>query len=384
MKSEDFVNSPAGWLVPALGYEGQPAFVPAPLPPPLNLGGISLRLSEATHGIGQLSGVGRTLPNPHILIRPFMRTEAVASSKIEGTVTPLPDLLMLEAAPEKPTRPDTREVNNYIRALQHGMERLPSLPVSTRLIREMHEILMAGVADHRGARYEPGKFKVEQNWIGARTIKNARFVPPPPVESLDAMGDLEVFINDHDDKIPLVVKLALVHYQFEAIHPFPDGNGRVGRLLIPLLLAERGQLSQPLLYLSSFFEANYDEYIDALFSVSASGQWMGWIDFFLRGVVESSNDAITRAAALQDLRESYIKRVAQKARSSALLLRLIDDLFAIPALTIPQAAGTLDITYRAAQNNVQKLVDLKILVPLMDSVRPRWFFADEIIRAVNP
>jgi Fic family protein len=379
MNSNEFCSSPAGRLVPTI--QGCQAFVPHPLPPPsLDLNRIVPLLASATQVLGELSGIGRTLPNPSLLIRPFSRIEAVASSKIEGTVTTYSELFLFEVGADNAhTRTDTKEVHNYTRALEYGLGRLSALPISARLISEIHAVLMDGVAPARGAQFVPGEFKIDQNWIGARLIQNARFVPPPPDEAREALAELEKYIHGADT-LPLILKLALIHYQFEAIHPFPDGNGRIGRLLIPLILCEQRAMSQPLLYISPFFEQNYNEYIDRMYDVSRNGCWEAWIEFFLRGVEVSCRDAIAKAHALQDLQRRYRERI-QSGRSSALLGRLVDTLFEIPAITVPYAAVHLDVTYHAAQNNIQRLVDLKILYEQHDIRRPKWYFANEIVTA---
>lgn len=377
MNSDDFKNSPSGRLVPTIN--GVMAFVPSPLPPPkLDLARLAVAIHDATLALGELSGVGRTLPNPHLLIRPFSRVEAVASSKIEGTVTTLPELLMLEITSDQTNvRNDTREINNYTRALQHGLSRISDLPLSKRLLSEIHEVLLENVAPNRGAHIRPGEFKKDQNWIGGRLIQTARFVPPPPSEALQAMDDLEKFLHADSDSLPLLVKLALVHYQFEAIHPFPDGNGRIGRLLIPLILCERRAMSQPLLYLSVYFEKNYDRYIDLMFDVSRLGAWEEWIEFFLRGVENSARNAMMKANALQDLHLHYMKEI-QKARSSALLAKIVDSLFEVPVTTIPHIVSEIGLSYNAAKNNVQRLQDMQILRPIETGERTQWFFAPEI------
>jgi Fic family protein len=375
MNPDDFRSSPSGRLIPTI--QGCHAFVPNPLPPTaIDLALAASPLERAAQALGELSGIGRALRNPALLIKPFTRIEAVASSKIEGTVTTFSELFLLEAGSEQ-ARADTKEVRNYSRALEHGLALLATLPISIRLIRELHTVLMEGVEPSRGARLTPGEFKKDQNWIGARLIQNARFIPPPPKEAMEALFELEKYIHQTDE-LPLLIQLALVHYQFETIHPFPDGNGRVGRLLIPLILCERKVLSQPLLYVSPFFEKHYDEYIDTMYDVSKSGLWGRWVNFFLRAVEWSSRNAIQKAHALQDLQRLYHQRV-QSARSSALLARLVDALFDIPAINIPFAAQHLGVTYHAAQNNIERLVKLGIISDNDSYKRPKWFFATEIM-----
>lgn len=382
MNPEDFRNSPSGALT--LTIDNAMAFVPNPLPPPnLDLTLLISPLMRATQALGELSGIGRTLPNPYLLLRPFMRREAVASSKIEGTVTSLSELLVYEAGSDAGVSDDTIEVRNYIRALEQGIQRLPQLPVSTRLMLELHKTLMSGVRTGRGAHIVPGEFKRDQNWIGARLIQNARFVPPPPARTPELMGALENYIHAPTfNDTPLIVQLALIHYQFETIHPFPDGNGRIGRLLIPLILAEKGQMSHPLLYISSYIEKNYDRYIDLMFGVSRSGAWIEWVAFFIEAVEASCVDAIKKAKAIQDLYAEYRSKI-QTARSSALLAKIIDDLFNIPAVTIPTVQAHLNISYNAAKNNIEKLIDCGILHRVNDDRRPTWFFAGGIITVSN-
>jgi Fic family protein len=382
LNREDFGAQKTGRLMRTL--RGCWAFVPEPLPPKnLDLGRLVQSIALANRRLGELSGVGRTLQNPYLLIRPFMRREAVASSRIEGTVTTLSQLLLFEVDEgATPPSSDAREVLNYVRALEHAVARLDQLPVSLRLIREMHRILLDGVAPHRGAAVLPGEFKKDQNWIGSRLIENARFVPPPPREAQEAMERLEVYIHDLDRRLPTLVDLALIHYQFEAIHPFADGNGRVGRLLIPLILLERGEISQPLLYLSDYFERNYDGYIDRMLDISQHGKWEEWIEFFLVGVEETCRDALAKAQALQDIQARY-RELVQKARTSALLGRLVDMLLEHPAVTIPHASARLGIAYNAAKNNIGRLVDLGILTPDAFGSRPKVFVASEIMSALT-
>lgn len=381
MNPEDFKDSKTGKLVPTISGA---AFLPNPLPPRLlDLAPMVPLLSRAERALGELSGIGRALPNPYLLIRPFMRREAIASSRIEGTVTTLSQLLLFEADEETNRGPgDAREVLNYVRALEHSLGRLDKLPISARLIREAHKILLTKVQTDRGAQIIPGEFRKEQNWVGAKLIENARYVPPPPQEVSQAMSDLEKYINNKDDEIPTLIQLALIHYQFEAIHPFPDGNGRVGRLLIPLILCARKEISQPLLYLSSYFEKNYDEYIDHMLTISKMGLWESWIEFFLRGVEETCNDAMTRAKSLQNLQKNYYEKI-QRARSSSLLGRLVDLLFEHPAITIPYAAQRLNISYNATKNNFARLMEAKILELAVGDHRPMVFVANGIVKVVG-
>lgn len=381
MNPEDFKDSKTGKLVPTL--KGL-AFVPNPLPPPLiDLALLVPLVSRAERALGELSGIGRTLPNPYLLIRPFMRREAVASSKIEGTVTTLSQLLLFEVDEETNRAPgDAREVLNYVRALEYSLKRLDELPISARLIREAHKILLTNVQSNRGAQIIPGEFRKDQNWIGAKLIENARYVPPPPQEVPEAMSALEKYINTKDEEIPTLIQLALIHYQFEAIHPFPDGNGRVGRLLIPLILYERKEISQPLLYMSSYFEKNYEDYIDHMLAISKMGLWTSWISFFLEGIEETCKDAITRAQSLQTLQKNYYGKI-QRARSSALLGQLIELLFEHPAITVPYAAERLQISYNAAKNNINRLVEAQILRSSRGDSRPMVFVAADIVNTIG-
>lgn len=378
MHAAEFIAPSTGRLVPTV--QGAVAFVPAPLPPPdLHLESLAPLLARAARSLGELSGIGRTLQNPYLLIRPFMRREAVASSKIEGTVSDLSDLLLFELDEQQTARTpaDAREVLNYVRALESSIQSLNELPVSNRLIKNAHEILLRGVKSGRGAHIILGEFKQDQNWIGARLIQNARFVPCPPEQAILAMSDLEKFINeDCDSVIPFVVKLALVHYQFETIHPFPDGNGRVGRLLIPLMLHEKKEMSQPLLYLSSYFEKNYDAYIDKMLLVSKNAMWNEWVEFFLLGIEETCNDAVRKAQNLQDLQGRY-RSLIQTARTSALLGKIVDDLFERPAITLPILAEKLDITYNSAKKHINRLVELGVLRTI-GTGRPKTWLAIEI------
>ncbi|NSW79434.1 MAG: Fic family protein [Chthonomonadetes bacterium] len=360
------------------------AFVPPPLPPQLTFDRTGLHhLSEADRAIGELAGLARALPNPHLLIKPFMRREAVLSSRIEGTQADLADLyayeagqLVLPSLRDADIPSDVREVHNYVLALEYGLERVNTLPVSLRLIRELHEKLMHGV---RGEHATPGEFRRSQNWIGPPgcTLNEAVFVPPPVDQMHQALDALEKYIHEPDEYPPLV-RLALIHYQFEAIHPFLDGNGRVGRLLITLLMVHWNLLPTPLLYLSAFFEKHRQEYYERLLRVSTHGEWYAWVYFFLRGVTEQARDAVSRARKLQDLREEW-RNALQQARASALQIRLIDLLFESPILTIPQAQQYLGVTYRSAQSAIGRMMAIGALEPLDSRRYGKRFIARRIL-----
>jgi len=325
--------------------------------------------------VGNLKGAGRQLPNPLMLLRPFIRREAVLSSRIEGTRASFSDLLFFEAAPEAPpTAPDVGEVANYVTALEAGMKALEKLPLSLRLCRELHRTLMQGLPHAT-----PGEFRRTQNWIGPAgcTLNEAVFVPPPVDRMHACLNAWERFLNEPHP--PVLVQAALMHYQFEAIHPFVDGNGRVGRLLITLLLAERGLLPEPLLYLSAFFEKHRKNYYEHLTKVSTSGAWAEWIAFFLRGVRTQADDAVRRSEMLLDLRQRYRDKALAGGRGAS-LAKLVDFLFVQPAITVRAAEQALDVTFRAAQRNVDRLVELGILAEVTGRERYRIYSAREIAR----
>ncbi len=346
-----------------------------------------LLLAEAERELGRLAGGARRLVNPHLISSPLLHREAILSSRIEGTVATPQDVLILEAAdavvpPLESGLENTREVLNYVRALEHGIARLSELPVCVRLICEIHRVLLDGV---RGESERPGELRTAQNWIGApgSAIRDARFVPPPPAEIKDALAALEAYVNAPvaGDSLPLLVKLALVHYQFEAIHPFRDGNGRVGRLLIPLILVGAGVMADPLLYMSAYLERRRAEYLDLLFAVSSAGAWDAWIRFFLAGVTASARDSLRQAEGLIELRESYQKRF-QSARSSALLLKLVDHLFHKPSVTIADTARVLGVTPASASATIRKLVAAFVLQEATGRRRDQVFIAPAIMRFI--
>ncbi len=383
-------RAPGKWIVVQTGttsIQAVQAFVPDPLPPDLTWDDelVSL-LADANHSLGELAGIGRRLANPHLLIRPFVRREAVLSSRIEGTQADAADLYAFEAEqrqrplpgfePEVP-RSDVREVSNYVGALEYGVERLKTLPVSLRLIRELHQRLLAG---DRGRHRDPGQFRRHQNWIGplGSKLETSRYVPPPVSAMEEGMAALESYLHRDRPQHPQLIRLALVHYQFEAIHPFIDGNGRIGRLLLILLLVSWDLLPHPLLYLSAYFERHRSAYYELLLDVSRRGAWREWIAFFLRGVAEESRDSVLLAQRLQDLQENWHQKMAVPG-ASALALRLVDSLFESPILTIPMAAGRLGVTYPTAKNHVEALERTGILSLVQGTTYPKVYLAREVI-----
>ena len=361
--------------------DGVFAFVPDPLPPKLALDmELVNHLSGADLAIGGLKWIGKRLPNPHLVVNPLRTREAIYSSMLEGTIATAKELLMLDALPKQATRSEAREVANYILAIKYGMARLGELPVSKRLICELHKQLLSGV---RGQEYPPGEFRRQQNAIGMKgqPIEQVRFLPPPVSKMKSALDDLELFLHSNDE-LPLLIKLALVHYQFEAIHPFMDGNGRIGRLLITLLMCEWNLLDVPCLYMSSYFERNKDAYKDHLLLVSQRAAWKDWIHFFLRGVISQSKDTAARADRLLDLQGEYRDSI-QTTRATATLLTLVDDLFLDPWTTTAAAASLLKMTHRAAQGNIDKLVAAGILVEATGRRRDRIYIAPGIIEIIE-
>lgn len=364
------------------------AFLPDPAPENLELDAAIIHaLGSAERALGQLTGTLRGMGaqlNVHLLGRPLLRREAIASSLIEGTVTTPEQLVLLEAEGGEGKAPssDTREVLNYMDALDHGFARLPEIPVCVRLMKELHGILMRGV---RGDEERPGEIRTVQNFIGAtRDIREARFVPPPPsaVEGCLAALERTIHPDELQGGLPPLVRLALVHYQFETIHPFRDGNGRVGRLLIPLILCTYERLDAPSLYLSPYFEKHRTQYTDLLLRVSLTGDFMSWVRFFLEGVAESARAAIERAEALTKLRREYHAKLSS-ARSSALLLKLVDSLFDLPVVTIGGAARLLQVTPAAASANLRKLVEAEIVTEVTGRVRDQRFVARGLLAAAH-
>jgi len=378
MQECDFIIGAGGRLQHCgQGNSSYLAFIPHPLPPEVQWSdGLVHLLSKADLALGQLAGLGRTLPNPHLLIRSFIRREAVLSSRIEGTQASLDDLLLFEISPKASgLASDVNEVWNYVRALDYGLEQLAELPLSLRLIRQMHEKLMEGV---RGQHRAPGEFRATQNWIGpsGSTLASATYVPPPPHEMMKALDAFERFLHAPSVSPPLI-RLAMIHYQFEAIHPFLDGNGRIGRLLIAMILCSENLLPSPLLYLSAYIESHREQYYQCLLGVSTRGDWAAWFEYFLRAVSDSALDAIERAGHLVALWQAYRKRL-QSCRSAGMLLQLVDELFITPAFTAAHVMKTLEISKSAAGRYIEKLLAEGILTEVSGQKRNRIYVAREI------
>jgi Fic family protein len=335
--------------------------------------------------MAELKGMSYKVANPLHLINPLQRREALASSSIEGTYTTASDLLLFDASHGSAAAdPDTREVHNYVAALQEGLSLLNELPISSRLIKRVHAVLLRGVKRHRGAEIVPGEYKRDQNFIGSRTLRidEARFVPAPPAHTERSMGDLENFINSEEARaLPPIIVNALIHYQFETIHPFPDGNGRVGRLLLPLILAAERVMPMPLLYISPFIEKHKDEYNDAMLEVSKSGAWEAWICFFAQAIEMSAIETMRKIDEIAQLREQFAKEV-QQARASGLLPALIDLVFDKLAVSVPEAAARLGVTYAAAKHNIDRLIDFGILSSLRSRGRPKLFLCPALFRLI--
>ena len=355
---------------------GPAAFVPDPLPPTIAWTDSLVRaLSDADRLVGRLAGQESYVPNPHVLVRPFVRREAVLSSRIEGTQATLGELLAAEAGAVVDRSPDDlKEVANYVVALEHGIKRLKVLPLSLRLVRELHEKLMKGV---RGGHAPPGEFRRSQNWIGPPgcSLSNATYIPPPPDKLMECLGAWERSL--HDQSMPPLIQVALIHYQFEAIHPFLDGNGRVGRLLTTLFLVERKVLPAPLLYLSAFFEATRQDYYNRLLGVTREGAWSAWLEYFLNGVARQSEDACSRAERINATLASWRRRLPGRTTTNAMLL--LDALAENPFLTIKGAAKRLKVAFTTAQRAVESLRRARVLSETTQARRDRVFCAKEIL-----
>lgn len=412
MDKGSFQSRFPGELVPTTGWvtrdrDGVPeripiqglAFVPRPLPPVIRsdlasdvdrqafVGLVGEELLSAQSNLSRLEGSVQALPNPSLLEQPFRMREAQLSSKIEDTFATVEELALAESG-RAPARQQVVEVVNYLRALEHGLK--SDLPLCARLFRELHAKLMEGV---RGDEKRPGEFRTIQVCIGDenRGFAGARFVPPPPGEVLQrCISELEKFLNPAPGygsvpetiRFPSLIEIALAHYQFECIHPFSDGNGRLGRLLIALALCRGKHLTSPLVYVSAFFEQNRQRYYDLLLRVSTHGDWESWVKFFCRAVSTQAADAIVRAEKLRDLRNRYVRVVTEK-RASALVVRLVDLLFVHPAVRPPTLAKQLMITVQSAQKHIDRLVKHKILAEATGNAYGRIYLAKGVLKLVE-
>lgn len=370
----DIIQSSAGQMIKSLN--GYKFFVPNNLPPLLKWNNqIIAALSRADFLLGKLAREGSLLPNPYLLIRPFITREAVLSSKIEGTQATIGEILAANAGINVKHNPeDLQEVQNYITALDYAIERLKTFPLSLRLIKEIHYHLMQGV---RGSHATPGEFRRSQNWIGSPgcTLNTAKFVPPSTEYLMDCLGAFEKFL--HNRELPPLVHTALCHYQFEAIHPFLDGNGRVGRLLIMLLLMEQQVLSAPILYLSAFFEATRDEYYKQLYNVSAKGSWQEWLIYFLNGIAIQSEDVLSRAERINKLLNQW--KIEMAGGSSHIPLLIVEHFAINPYLSINKIAEELKIAYSTVQRGVKKLEKANIIKQTNSGQRDKIYCATEIL-----
>lgn len=367
------------------GGEEIRAFIPVPLPPvpPLMLEGrLRQTLEAATLALGRLDGVATLLPDPDLFIYAYVRKEAVLSSQIEGTQSSLSDLLAFEIDDAPGTLiGDVVEVSNYVAALEHGLERLRGdFPLSNRLIREIHRIILS---TGRGSQLHPGEFRTSQNWVGGRRPGNAVYVPPPPHAVADCMGELEQFLHARDDGLPTLVRAGLAHVQFETIHPFLDGNGRTGRLLITFLLCEAGVLREPLLYLSLFFKQHRSDYYELLNAVRRTGDWEDWLDFFLEGVQETAEGAFTTSQRLLQLFAADRERIQQTGRRAGSALRVHERLMSRPLQSISSVAESTALTFPTISAAMNLLVNLGIAREITGRRSDRLFAYNEYLSILS-
>ena len=389
MDVERFRNSPVGRLVPITAIEGDhtyahEAFVPNPLPNELHLSQETWALvTEATEALGRLDGAANRLPNPYLLVRPALTKEAVSTSALEGTYAPIEEVFQAELLDEADLTASTAEVRNYVLAAEHGLELITTLPIARRVVTSVHGTLMRG---SRGEYAEIGTFRERQNWIGTRRgqpVTESLFVPPPPGEELQGgIDEWERWVNDDAVRLPILIKVALAHYQFEALHPFIDGNGRVGRLLIVLTLVESGDLRVPLLNVSPFLERARDEYIDHLRSVSETGDFEPWVEFFARAIKAQSEEALTKADALVEAREQIMRRL-HEASVRGVALRIAEDLVGSPFVTPTRASEKFDVTYETANSAIARLEKHGVIREATGRNYARVFMSPEIVEIVS-
>lgn len=360
--------------------EGYEAYYPNPLPLTIDYPeSIVPVLTDATAAVHRLAGASRLLPTPEILIGPYVRIEAILSSRIEGTQATVGQLLEFEGAGlNVEPRGDLEEVLNYVRALNYAVERLSDLPLSSRLIRETHAILMEGV---RGERATPGEYRKSQNWIGppGATLEKASFVPPPHDALGDAIKEFEIFLQDRS--LPNLIAIGLAHYQFETIHPFLDGNGRIGRLLIILMMIERQILSEPVLYLSAYFEEHRDDYYELLDATRRTSDVFPWLEFFLNGVTRMARAAEDRALRLTDLQRQLRNRLLEGGGTQT-AVRLSERLLDLPYVTASRISNQLDVSFPTAQRAIDDLVEIGILEEVTGQKRNRVYLSQEIMDIV--
>lgn len=372
-------------IISTVGGEPCKAFIPNPLPPQPELQidvKMQTLLDEALLSLGRLDSISTLLPDTQLFIYMYVRKEAVLSSQIEGTQSSLSDLLKHEGDVKKGVPvADIREVSNYVSALEHGLQRLrEGFPISLRLIRELHGILLQS---GRGSFKDPGEFRKSQNWIGGTRPGNAVYVPPPPDELIHCLSDFEAFLHDKPTRLPVLIKIALAHVQFESIHPFLDGNGRVGRLLITLLLCWMGVLCDPTLYLSLYFKTNRSEYYDLLQNVRVNGEWEKWLKFFLKGVVETANSAIQTAKSLVEIFEKDRQKIQAIGLSAGSALRVHHALQQFPISRLNKLAQMTKLSYPTVKHAVEKLVELKLVSEVTGLKRGKLYCYDQYLNILN-
>jgi Fic family protein len=380
MDLADFLPSAPGKLAPIPG--GGSAFIPEPVPREVPLSARAIAaLARAENALGRLQGSVGRMVNPYLIARPLLRREAILSSRMEGTRTTAAKLVSVEAHQVDSPDLQTQEVANYVVAMNHGLALLKKMPLCQRFMCELHGQLLTGV---RGAEETPGEFRTIQNFIGQSDLASARFVPPPPSALKPLLADLEQYLNleDKEASTPLLVRVALSHYQFETIHPFRDGNGRVGRLLIPLMLLAHARLDTPALYLSAYFERHRQRYVDLMLTATKRGEFEPWIVFFLEAIHDAAQESVQQADRLLEMRGRYYQAL-QLARSSALTLKLVDKLFELPLLTVSSAADELGVTAATAMQHLQRLLDAKIVVEITGRKRDRQYVAPELLTVLG-
>jgi len=373
-RSGAYVKQPTGYR----------AFIPAPLPPKPAVrieGELQNLLSRADMALARLDGVAQILPNVDLFIAMYVKKEALLSSQIEGTQASLDDLFAYESGDKLENLNDVTEVVNYVKAMNYGIDRLQTLPMSLRLIKEIHAILLEGV---RGSERLPGEFKRSQNWIGPPgcTLNEASFIPPPPHEAIEAMGALEHYFHSRPT-LPVLIDCALIHYQFETIHPFLDGNGRMGRLLITFFLYWKEVMHKPLLYLSYYFKRSRQEYYDRLNMVRDTGNYEQWVDYFLKGVVDIAGSAMATARQILELQSNHRRLLWEKKISSPIAVGILEQLFYTPAVSVGQLAGRFGISYQAASTIVLQLVKAGILRETTGRKRDKRFVYGDYLNILS-